>query len=108
MCFIGFAPLSQIIPDCGYVVHHGGIGTTFATLIAGKPAIVMPQAYDQFFNATLIDRWGAGIDQMRVGLDTALTELRSRTILEDRAQSLAKELRTPQQAAKVVLDRITK
>ncbi len=41
-------------------VHHGGAGTTGATLAAGIPALVVPFAADQPF-------WGARVAALRVG-----------------------------------------
>ncbi len=55
------APTShrRVFPHCQAVVHHGGAGTTHASLQAGCPSIVVPHAYDQFF-------WGNLLAQMNV------------------------------------------
>jgi UDP:flavonoid glycosyltransferase YjiC (YdhE family) len=44
---IGFAPHSWLLPRVACVVHHGGAGTTAATLRAGVPSIVIPHLGDQ-------------------------------------------------------------
>jgi UDP:flavonoid glycosyltransferase YjiC (YdhE family) len=49
------------IPRCALVVHHGGAGTSWATLTAGVPAVCVPQAGDQFRNAELLARAGVGL-----------------------------------------------
>lgn len=56
-----FAPLSQILPKCAALVHHGGVGTTAAALAAGIPQVVMPMSHDQPDNAARVVRnhWGA-------------------------------------------------
>jgi len=56
-----FAPLSQILPRCAALIHHGGIGTTAAALAGGIPQIIMPLSHDQPDNAARIVRngWGA-------------------------------------------------
>jgi UDP:flavonoid glycosyltransferase YjiC (YdhE family) len=56
-----FAPFRQLLPLCGAVVHHGGIGTTAAALQAGCPQVVLPLAWDQPDNAARVARLGAGL-----------------------------------------------
>lgn len=57
----GFVPLSAYLGSFDGVVHHGGIGTTFAVLRSSRPAVVLPQAFDQAFNADLVADAGAGL-----------------------------------------------
>jgi UDP:flavonoid glycosyltransferase YjiC (YdhE family) len=57
----GFIPLSSIAGRADAIVHHGGIGTMFAALHAGTPAIVSPRAFDQPLNAQLVEELGAGL-----------------------------------------------
>jgi UDP:flavonoid glycosyltransferase YjiC (YdhE family) len=57
----GFAPFRQLLPLCGAVVHHGGVGTTAAALEAGCPQLVLPLAWDQPDNAARVARLGVGI-----------------------------------------------
>jgi UDP:flavonoid glycosyltransferase YjiC (YdhE family) len=56
-----FAPFRQLLPLCGVVVHHGGIGTTAAALEAGCPQLVLPLAWDQPDNAARVVRLGVGL-----------------------------------------------
>jgi UDP:flavonoid glycosyltransferase YjiC (YdhE family) len=56
-----FAPLRQLLPSCGAMVHHGGIGTTSAALEAGCPQLILPLAWDQPDNAARVERMGAGL-----------------------------------------------
>jgi len=58
----GYLPLSEIAPLCQAAVHHGGLGTTMTFLRAGVPALVRPQAFDQVFNAALVEQAGVGVD----------------------------------------------
>jgi UDP:flavonoid glycosyltransferase YjiC (YdhE family) len=55
-----FAPLRRLLPLCGAVVHHGGVGTTAAALEAGCPQLVLPLAWDQPDNAARVRRLGVG------------------------------------------------
>ncbi len=58
--YFEFAPLSQVLPRCAAVVHHGGIGTTAAALAAGVPQVIMPMSHDQPDNAARVRRLGVG------------------------------------------------
>jgi UDP:flavonoid glycosyltransferase YjiC (YdhE family) len=53
-----YAPFSQLFPRAAAIVHHGGIGTTGLALRAGRPALVMPCAWDQPDNAERAVRLG--------------------------------------------------
>jgi UDP:flavonoid glycosyltransferase YjiC (YdhE family) len=55
-----FAPFRQLLPLCGAVVHHGGIGTTAAALSTGIPQLILPMAWDQPDNAERARRLGVG------------------------------------------------
>lgn len=79
-----FAPLSQILPRCAALVHHGGIGTTAAALAGGIPQIIMPLSHDQPDNAARVvrNRWGARL-WPRQFTASRLTPL-LRSILDDR------------------------
>jgi sterol 3beta-glucosyltransferase len=52
-------PHEWLFPRCAAAVHHGGAGTTAATLRAGIPSVVVPYFYDQFF-------WGKRLHEMGV------------------------------------------
>jgi len=52
------APHDALLPRIAAAVHHGGAGTTAATLEAGVPSVVVPSAYDQFFWAARLQRLG--------------------------------------------------
>jgi UDP:flavonoid glycosyltransferase YjiC (YdhE family) len=56
-----FAPFRQLLPLCGAVAHHGGVGTTAAALEAGCPQLVLPLAWDQPDNAARAQRLGVGV-----------------------------------------------
>jgi UDP:flavonoid glycosyltransferase YjiC (YdhE family) len=55
-----YVPFSQVLPRCGALVHHGGIGTCAQALAAGVPQLVMPLGFDQPDNATRLERLGVG------------------------------------------------
>ncbi|GIL63368.1 hypothetical protein Vafri_17450, partial [Volvox africanus] len=45
---------------CAAVIHHGGVGTTVAGLLAGCPTFVAPSFGDLFFWGELCGRAGVG------------------------------------------------
>ena len=55
-----YVPLSQLLPHCSALVHHGGIGTCAQALRAGIPQIIQAFGFDQFDN-------GARVIRLRVG-----------------------------------------
>jgi MGT family glycosyltransferase len=57
---IPWAPHSRLMPRALVNVHHGGIGSTAQALRAGRPALVIPHAYDQFNNAVRVVALAAG------------------------------------------------
>lgn len=55
-----YVPHSWLFEQVKAVVHHGGIGTVAAGLLAGKPTLVIPFGGDQPF-------WGSRVYQMELG-----------------------------------------
>ena len=51
---------SHLFPLIDAAVHHGGSGTTGASLRAGIPTIIKPFFGDQFFNADRVEAIGVG------------------------------------------------
>lgn len=63
---------ADIFPHCKAVVHHGGAGTSQASLLAGKPSIVVTHTSEQVF-------WGREL--ARIGVSP--TPLRRKTLKVD-------------------------
>ncbi len=53
-----YVPLSQLLPRCAALVHHGGVGTSAQGLAAGIPQLTTPMGFDQPDNATRLHRLG--------------------------------------------------
>lgn len=51
----------DVLAEADVVVCHGGSGTTFGTLAAGTPLVVVPLFADQFVNGELVAASGAGL-----------------------------------------------
>jgi rhamnosyltransferase subunit B len=90
-----FAPLSAVLPHCRAVIHHGGYGTTAATLSAGLPAVTVSPMPDQYWYGRRTEALGAGIAlswhrRHRVG--TALDELLHGATYSSRAVAVQRSL----------------
>ncbi|GLI61885.1 hypothetical protein VaNZ11_004396, partial [Volvox africanus] len=53
-------PHTWLFPRCAAVIHHGGVGTTVAGLLAGCPTFVAPSFGDLFLWGELCGRAGVG------------------------------------------------
>ncbi len=62
---IDYAPFEQLLPRARAIIHNGGIGTTALAMRAGRRQIIVPFAYDQFFNAMQLAALGGGITVRR-------------------------------------------
>jgi sterol 3beta-glucosyltransferase len=65
-------------------VHHGGAGTTSASLHAGIPTITLPLAIDQFF-------WGERVYKIGAGLSIPQRKLNAENLSQAIAQALTDE-----------------
>ena len=95
---VGAMNYAAVFPACRAVVHHGGSGTTAASLRAGVPTLILWMLADQPF-------WGATVKRLKVGT--------TRPILTTTQKSLVTDLRTilaPQYAtrAREIATRMTK
>jgi len=59
--FVDKAPHEWLLPQVSTAVHHGGAGTTNASLRAGVPTIITPVFLDQFDNSYLVNQLGCGV-----------------------------------------------
>ncbi|HYV49877.1 MAG TPA: glycosyltransferase [Myxococcaceae bacterium] len=69
---IGDVNHHQILSRVTAIVHHGGAGTTTAAARAGRPQVVVPNHYDQFYWAHRVRTLGIGTSCQLDGLTEAL------------------------------------
>ena len=104
---VPYAPFSVLLPRARALVHHGGVGTLAQALRAGLPQFVMPQAYDQFDNASRLEALGVAHaiypreDGSRPPLEDALAELLADASLPAACAAVAERL-----AGQQPLDRV--
>lgn len=67
---------SAVFPACRAVVHHGGPGTTFAGIRAGKPTLALAVSVDQ-------PMWAAAVGQLGVGIGRHFSATTPDSLLAD-------------------------
>jgi MGT family glycosyltransferase len=58
-------PQPSVIPQVDVVIHHGGNNSFTECLLFGKPAVIMPFAWDGHDNATRVEETGHGFKLSR-------------------------------------------
>ena len=105
---IDWVPFDWLLPRVAAVVHHGGAGTTAASLRAGVPTVVVPFFLDQFFWGRRVFELGVGPRPIRRGrldaetlaaaIDAATTDVEMRR----RAAALGARIRAEHGVARAV------
>jgi UDP:flavonoid glycosyltransferase YjiC (YdhE family) len=95
---VGTMNYAAAFPACRAVVHHGGTGTTAASLRAGVPTLIIPTWGDQRF-------WGAQVKRLKVGTARPLSSTTRKSLVADLRRILAPEYGT---RAREVATRMTK
>ena len=63
---INSIPFHYLFPKMGWILHHGGSGTTHSALIHQKPQAIIPHIADQFFWNRQIEKMGVGIRGFKI------------------------------------------
>jgi UDP:flavonoid glycosyltransferase YjiC (YdhE family) len=101
-------PHDWLFPRVAAAVHHGGAGTTAASLRAGVPTVIAPSIADHYFWAERVVALGVGppyleldrltADQLAAAIRTATTDQGMR----DRARALGERIRAENGVARAV------
>lgn len=75
----GSIPHDWLFPKIDVAVHHGGSGTTGATMRAGIPTIIKPFFGDQFFYASRVEDIGAGLGIKKLNTSSLCRALKTAT-----------------------------
>jgi len=91
---IGEVSHEQLLPRVAAVVHHGGAGTTTAAARAGRPQVIVPYLYDQYYWAHRVETLGVGVEgpvMAELTVDGLADSLRACLVsdLAERAEALA-------------------
>ena len=90
------APHDWLFKQIDAAVHHGGAGTTGASLRAGLPTIIKPFFGDQFFFGSRVEDLGVGICMKKVNVSLfsrALWEATHSQRMINKARILGEEIR---------------
>ncbi len=108
---IGDVNHQKLFPRMAAIVHHGGSGTTTAAARAGRPQVIIPHNYDQFYWAHRVQQLGLGVsDFTRDELSVDALARALRTCLQPevarRAEALASQIEL--RGARIAAERLAK
>ncbi|MEE6138737.1 glycosyltransferase [Mycobacterium sp. 050128] len=95
---VGPVNYATIFPSCRAVVHHGGSGTTAASMRAGIPTLILWSSADQPY-------WGAQVKRLKVGAARRFSSATQETLIADLREILAPRYAT---RARELASRMTK
>jgi UDP:flavonoid glycosyltransferase YjiC (YdhE family) len=95
---VGLVNYAAIFPICRAIVHHGGAGTTAASLRAGTPMLVLWDVADQ-------PLWAAQVTRLKVGCARRLSATTRKSLVSDLRRILAPQYTT---RAREIATRTTK
>ncbi len=84
---VGGVNYAAVFPACRAVVHHGGSGTTAASLRAGVPTLILSMDVNQKL-------WGACVNRLKVGTSRRFSSTTRRSLVADLRRILAPEYAT--------------
>jgi sterol 3beta-glucosyltransferase len=90
--FVGALNHHAVLPRCRVAIHHGGAGTTAASISAGLPTLVCSLTADQPFWGAQLARLGVGAHIRFSELDAARLERALRGLLRPEASARARAL----------------
>lgn len=84
---VGAVNYAAVFPACRAVVHHGGSGTTAASLRAGVPTLILSMDVNQKL-------WGAAVKRLKVGTSRRFSNTTRESLVTDLRRILAPEYAT--------------
>lgn len=93
---VEWTSLSQLLPTCSAIVHHGGTDVTLTAMAYGVPQLVVPDTGERRHNAGLVYTRGVGLVASRRTVTTALLR---RLLHDDGLADAAHEVRVEMSSA---------
>jgi vancomycin aglycone glucosyltransferase len=106
---IGDVNHEKLFERVAAVVHHGGAGTTAAAARAGKPQVIIPHNYDQYYWAHRVKKLGIGASgpvAQRLNLQSVAAALRECLRPEVGAAAQAFASRVELRGARIAAERL--
>jgi UDP:flavonoid glycosyltransferase YjiC (YdhE family) len=105
---VGAVNYAKVFPACRAVVHHGGSGTTAASMRAGVPTLILSMDPNQTI-------WGAQLKRLKVGTTRRFSNTTRETLVADlrrildpdyatRARALATRMTKPAESVSTAAD----
>ncbi|KDR82752.1 hypothetical protein GALMADRAFT_220742 [Galerina marginata CBS 339.88] len=94
--FMDKVPHDWLFPRIDAALHHGGAGTTGASLRAGIPTLIKPWFGDQYFWASRVQVMGVGLKVPSLRVDDlveALTKASQSSSMKSKAAAIGKQIR---------------
>src|SRR5262245_33018916 len=88
------ADLAQVLPNTSLLIHHGGLGTAYAGLLAGVPQLVLPFNLEHSITA-------AGLEQFGVAKSLSARAAEVATDMHDLISSLLQDRQLQEAALRV-------
>jgi UDP:flavonoid glycosyltransferase YjiC (YdhE family) len=88
------ANFSRVFPLCRAIVHHGGAGTTAASVRSGVPTVILWVGADQPIWATQVKRLGIGTSRRLSRTSTLTLQHDLETVLQPKYIARAREVST--------------
>ncbi|KAJ1305985.1 hypothetical protein OPQ81_010700 [Rhizoctonia solani] len=98
-------PHDWLFPKVDAALHHGGAGTTGASLRAGIPTLIKPWFGDQFFWATRVMKLGAGLRVSSLSssdLADSLKRAVSDRVMKEKAAAVGEKIRSENGVANAI------
>lgn len=78
---------AAVMPAARLVIHHGGLSTAVAALLAGTPQLILPWNLEHLVTARAVEATGAAAVAPAEGLDEARLTTAIRRLLDDRSRA---------------------
>lgn len=98
--FVKKAAHEDLFPRVKCIVHHGGSGTTNASLRSGTPSIITPVFGDQFDHAYVLNELGIGygfstqLQKIKAAeLSKAISDVLGNETIKENAEKVGNEMR---------------
>jgi len=82
---------AAVMPAARLVIHHGGLSTAIAALLAGTPQMILPWNLEHLVTARAIEAAGAGHAVPAEGIDAAKLTHAIRRLVDDRDRAARAE-----------------